>query len=138
MEHFEIDKNILYSVIAKQAGTVQKAFLELVMNSIDAGASKVDIEFDGKRFSVLDDGKGFESEDKKFAMHPNDEERAIELLGKCVKENVSLQELLAEVEHYLKSSLDFDNQPSDKKEHMQKYIGKELQKVKVRFKEWLK
>ncbi|WP_152184849.1 ATP-binding protein [Sulfurimonas indica] len=63
-EHdFKIDDNIIYSIIQKQAGTLQKAFLELIMNSIDAEASKVEITFDGYNFEVLDDGKGFESEE---------------------------------------------------------------------------
>ncbi len=61
---FKIDKNILYSIIVKQAGTLQKAFLELVMNSIDAKASEIRIEFNGKTFSFYDNGKGFDSEDE--------------------------------------------------------------------------
>ncbi len=63
-EHdFKIDNNIIYSIIQKQAGTLQKAFLELIMNSIDAGASKVDISFNGLEFEITDDGVGFEDED---------------------------------------------------------------------------
>jgi len=61
---FKIDKNILYSIISKQAGTLQKAFLELTMNSIDAGANVIRMEFDGLNFSFFDDGKGFENEDE--------------------------------------------------------------------------
>ncbi len=61
---FKIDKNILYSIISKQAGTIQKAFLELTMNSIDAGASEIRMEFDGENFSFSDNGKGFESEEE--------------------------------------------------------------------------
>lgn len=61
---FKIDKNILYSIIVKQAGTLQKAFLELVMNSIDAEATEIRIEFNGKEFSFYDNGKGFENEDE--------------------------------------------------------------------------
>jgi len=60
---FKIDDNIIYSIIQKQAGTLEKAFLELIMNSIDAGAKKVDISFDGHRFEIADDGEGFENED---------------------------------------------------------------------------
>lgn len=61
---FKIDKNILFSIISKQAGTIQKAFLELVMNSIDAAATEIKIEFDGLNFTFYDNGKGFESEDE--------------------------------------------------------------------------
>jgi len=63
IHEFKIDKNILYSIISKQAGTLQKAFLELVMNSIDAGATEIKMEFDGLNFSFFDNGKGFESEE---------------------------------------------------------------------------
>jgi hypothetical protein len=61
---FAVDKNIIYSLIKSQAGSPAKAFLELVMNSIDAGASKVEITLDKNSFSVIDDGKGFSSEDE--------------------------------------------------------------------------
>ncbi|WP_193315800.1 ATP-binding protein [Poseidonibacter ostreae] len=60
---FKIDKNILYSIIAKQAGTLEKSFLELVTNSIDAKATRIMITLDGKNFSFKDDGLGFESEE---------------------------------------------------------------------------
>lgn len=58
---FRMHPELLWSVIRSQAGTISKAFLELVMNSIDAGASKVTLVFDRNTFSVLDDGKGFTS-----------------------------------------------------------------------------
>ncbi len=58
---FRLHKDILWSIIQSQAGTLQKAVLELVMNSIDAGSSEVRIAFSGKRVEVSDDGKGFAS-----------------------------------------------------------------------------
>jgi Arc/MetJ-type ribon-helix-helix transcriptional regulator len=58
---FKIDKSILHSIIQKQAGSLEKAFLELVMNAVDAGSTKVDITLDAKTFLVQDDGKGFAS-----------------------------------------------------------------------------
>jgi len=61
---FSVHPAILYSVIEKQCGTLGKAILELIMNSVDAGATKVDIVMDGKRFSVSDDGKGFADMDE--------------------------------------------------------------------------
>ena len=56
---FKLHKDILWSIIQSQSGTLGKAVLELVMNSIDAGATKVEVGLDGKRISVSDDGKGF-------------------------------------------------------------------------------
>lgn len=50
---------LLYSVIKSQAGTLSKAILELIMNSVDAGASRVDIELTRTSVSVADDGRGF-------------------------------------------------------------------------------
>jgi hypothetical protein len=56
---FRLHKDILFSIIQKQAGTLSKALLELVMNSIDAGATRVDVSLTENSFSVKDDGKGF-------------------------------------------------------------------------------
>lgn len=58
---FTMAPELLYSVISSQAGTPAKALLEGLMNSIDAGASKVFITVDETGFTVVDDGKGFES-----------------------------------------------------------------------------
>lgn len=58
---FKLHKDILWSIIQSQAGTLGKAILELVMNSIDAGASKVDIQITDSMIVVSDDGKGFTS-----------------------------------------------------------------------------
>lgn len=52
---------LLLSVIRNQAGTIGKAILELVMNSLDAGCTRVDIELTRHTFKVVDDGKGFVS-----------------------------------------------------------------------------
>ena len=58
---FRMDPALLWSVIKSQAGTLAKALLELVMNSIDAGASQVSITLTGTRLKVEDDGRGFQS-----------------------------------------------------------------------------
>lgn len=68
----------------------------------------------------------FGSVDKKFAGHPNDLERAGELLVACVKEKISLEDLLRAVEEYLKAS-------GASSEHIQT----ELSKVKKKFSAWL-
>ena len=58
---FKIDKAILWSIIQNQAGTLDKAFLELVMNAVDAGSTEVHIDLDASSFKVKDNGKGFVS-----------------------------------------------------------------------------
>jgi hypothetical protein len=58
---FGMHQNLLYDVILRQAGTLQKAILEGVMNAIDAGATRCDVAIDGYHFSVCDDGHGFQS-----------------------------------------------------------------------------
>lgn len=58
---FEIDNNAMYELIYGQAGSLEKAYLELVQNSVDAHATAVDIDLppEGDRFCVSDDGIGF-------------------------------------------------------------------------------
>jgi hypothetical protein len=56
---FGMHANLLYDVITKQAGTLQKAILEGVMNGVDAGASRIDVTLDMKTLTIVDDGKGF-------------------------------------------------------------------------------
>jgi hypothetical protein len=56
---FRMHPDLLYSVIKAQAGSLEKAVLELIMNSIDAHAKKIEIEVSEDRVSVKDDGRGF-------------------------------------------------------------------------------
>lgn len=58
---FTADPNLLVSVIKSQAGTLSKALLEGVMNSIDAGSARVDITVTQTTFTIADTGKGFRS-----------------------------------------------------------------------------
>lgn len=60
-EQFTVDNHIIQHLISSQAGSVEKAILELVMNSIDASASGIDIRIDakGKTLFVSDDGRGW-------------------------------------------------------------------------------
>jgi hypothetical protein len=60
---FKIHPAILKSVILQQAGTLEKAFMELLMNAVDAGATRIDITLTNNNFEVKDNGKGFK--DKK-------------------------------------------------------------------------
>lgn len=64
IRNFTVHPHILFSVIQSQAGTLAKALLEGVMNSIDAGASRITVHIDKETFSVRDDGRGFQSREE--------------------------------------------------------------------------
>lgn len=61
----EVDDSIIKTLIHQQAGSIEKAILELVMNEIDAKATRVDINIsdDLKRIEVSGDGHGFRNND---------------------------------------------------------------------------
>lgn len=54
-------KKVLRDLILHQAGTLEKACVEGVMNGIDAGASTISIEIGERTIRITDDGKGFRS-----------------------------------------------------------------------------
>ena len=64
--NFKLHPSFIHSAIKDQASGIDKAIAELVMNSLDAGASRVDIhvnEIDEKyHFTIKDNGKGFTQE----------------------------------------------------------------------------
>lgn len=61
---FGIHPGILLTIMREQAGSVEKALVELVMNSVDAGATRIDITTNPQGFSIVDDGKGFTTRDQ--------------------------------------------------------------------------
>lgn len=61
---FEAHDALLLSVMREQAGTLAKAVQEGVMNSIDAGATRVDIRATATTVEIRDDGGGFGSEEE--------------------------------------------------------------------------
>lgn len=62
---FKVSPAIIRHLIESQAGSIEKAILEAVMNGIDAGASRINIQFDStSQFTVEDNGRGFESRDE--------------------------------------------------------------------------
>ncbi|BBL32306.1 ATP-binding protein [Pantoea ananatis] len=62
MRHpFELDPEIIHHIIYSQAGSVAKAIIELIMNSVDAGAGAVILEITPEGFTCRDDGRGFAS-----------------------------------------------------------------------------
>ncbi|MNR71449.1 hypothetical protein D3C71_20750 [compost metagenome] len=58
---------IIMSLIKAQAGTLAKGLLECVMNSIDAGATRMDITLTATTLKVVDNGKGFASREEILA-----------------------------------------------------------------------
>jgi len=56
---FSVHPEIIYSLIVAQAGSLGKAVLECVMNSIDAQATRVDITVNANCIRITDDGQGF-------------------------------------------------------------------------------
>ncbi|KQN96918.1 ATP-binding protein [Paenibacillus sp. Leaf72] len=58
---FELDPQIIHHIIHHQAGSIGKAIIELIMNSVDAGAQTVKITMTKDGFTCEDDGKGFSS-----------------------------------------------------------------------------
>lgn len=60
---FRMNQKLLYDVITRQAGSIEKAWLEIVQNAIDAGAKKVEFEISPEKFEARDDGKGMSKED---------------------------------------------------------------------------
>lgn len=57
---FRVHPHIIKTLIREQAGTLPKAFGELIMNAVDAGASRIDLKIDvSGAFTFSDNGKGF-------------------------------------------------------------------------------
>lgn len=58
---FTMDPKLLVDVITRQAGSIDKAVAEAVMNSIDAGATSVAVTVNGSTIRIVDNGTGFRS-----------------------------------------------------------------------------
>ncbi|MDX9626238.1 ATP-binding protein [Pseudomonas fragariae (ex Marin et al. 2024)] len=58
---FELDPEIIHHIIYSQAGSIGKAVIELLMNSVDAEASAVRLTMTKEGFHCTDDGRGFAS-----------------------------------------------------------------------------
>lgn len=54
---FELDPQIIHHIIYSQAGSIGKAVIELIMNSVDAGAKQVSVEITAEGFVCRDDGR---------------------------------------------------------------------------------
>ncbi len=63
---FKMHNNLLHTIIFKQSGSIEKAILELLMNSNDANSTRIDINYDSTKdtFTIADDGKGFTTDEE--------------------------------------------------------------------------
>lgn len=64
---FSVSPEIIRHLISSQAGTLGKAVAECVMNSLDAGATAVDIQVTHGSIKIVDDGHGFRSREEILA-----------------------------------------------------------------------
>ena len=58
---FTMSPALLRTMILRQAGSLSKAILEGVMNGVDAGADRIDVEIDRNQLVIRDNGKGMTS-----------------------------------------------------------------------------
>ncbi len=61
---FRMHNKLLMDVITRQAGSLPKAILEAVMNSIDACGTKCEVQLTTNKVVISDDGRGFRSRDE--------------------------------------------------------------------------
>jgi hypothetical protein len=61
---FTLHPEMVNAIITKQSGSAQKALLELVMNSVDAGATSVSLDLNSNGFVLADNGKGMASREE--------------------------------------------------------------------------
>lgn len=76
-KEFQATEGLLEDVMRKQAGSVEKAVLEAVMNSVDAGADTVEVDIFPDGMRIKDDGKGMTSSEieeyfEKFGLKDDD------------------------------------------------------------------
>ena len=58
---FKAHENLIRLAILRQAGTLDKAILEGIMNSVDAGATAIHVFLSETKVVIVDDGRGFQS-----------------------------------------------------------------------------
>lgn len=63
---FKIASNMIMHTINSQAGSIEKAILECLMNAVDAGATKVEVTLDknGIDYCIKDNGHGFRTKEE--------------------------------------------------------------------------
>lgn len=66
---FTVDPAVIYDLVYSQSGPLNRAFMELIMNGVDALGDRVApivIQIDGTTFSIADEGVGFKSLDEVY------------------------------------------------------------------------
>jgi hypothetical protein len=58
---FDVDKDIIWSLVFKQSKSLSGSVVEVIQNSFDAGAKSVHLNLTETGFTIKDDGKGFKS-----------------------------------------------------------------------------
>lgn len=76
---FQATQGLLHDDMRRQAGRIQKAYLEAAMNSVDAGSTNFEIDIDKEVTVMEDDGSGMSSEEiekyfKNFGLKDDDTE----------------------------------------------------------------
>lgn len=71
---FQVHPNIIHDLIRRQAGTIDKAVLECVMNAIESNSTRIDVTLTKTHVSIVDNGHGFRTRDEVLA--------AFEVFGK--------------------------------------------------------
>lgn len=66
LREFKISKNMIMHTIENQAGSIEKALLECIMNGVDAKANtiKIFIHDNGVNYSIEDNGHGFRTKEE--------------------------------------------------------------------------
>lgn len=58
-----MNTNLLWNVVMRQAGTIEKSWLEIVQNAIDAKATKMNFKIHNTKFEAYDNGTGMNKEE---------------------------------------------------------------------------
>ena len=64
---FTVSPAVIQHLIKSQAGTLGKAIAEAVINSVDAGATRIDIDLNSHAMIIRDDGHGFRTREEILA-----------------------------------------------------------------------
>jgi hypothetical protein len=61
---FKISTSMIFHTIESQAGSIEKAILECLMNAVDAGATHVAVDITETGYVISDNGRGFRTKDE--------------------------------------------------------------------------